>query len=225
MSPTKHSSAVQMTSTGLVRLDVAAPLQAALDSPAVPALLHQVLRRCFTWPQRNDTTIMQASLSADISPMWVAALLAWDAQVLLDKGATSPLSHYLTRLVAGKGEAVALLLPAADNNQRWGMADVARARGDVAIVGAVAVVDMEDGRVKNARMALSGVWQRNVALAQAPAQLIGQPLTTEAIAAVATAIAAEANPRSNFLGSAEYRRAMAKVISQDALAQCMKEVN
>jgi len=223
MSTATLSSAVQITEAELVRLDANAPLQAVLTSTHTPALFHQVLRRCFTWQQRNDTTIMQAALSADLSPMWVAALIAWDAQVLFDTGDTVSLRSYLKRAIAAKGETTALLLLPCGENRRWGMADVARAQADDPIVGAVAVVDLDKGRVTNSSLALTGVWKRTVDLSQATGQLLGQSLSSDSIATVASAIAGEVNPRSNFLGSTEYRRAMAQVISRDALIQCMEE--
>jgi CO/xanthine dehydrogenase FAD-binding subunit len=90
-------------------------------------------------------------------------------------------------------------------------------------VGAVAVVETDGGVVKETRVAMTGVWKRTGGMAQAPAQLAGKPLDAEAIEAVAQAIAAETSPRSNYLGSEEYRRAMAIVTSRDALTQCMEE--
>jgi len=221
MATATLSSAVRITDAGLVWLDANAPLQAALISTHTPALFHQVLRRCFTWQQRNDTTIIQAALSADLSPMWGAALIAWNVQVLFDTGDAVSLTAYLKRASPAKGETIALLLPSCGENRRWGMADVARSQADDPIVGAVAVVDFDQDRVLDARLALTGVWKRTVALAQSPANLAGGPLNEEAIAAVADAIVAESEPRTDFLGSEDYRRAMAAVISRDALTQCM----
>ena len=214
------SSAVQITDAGLV-LTASAPLQSALTSPEIPSLFYQVLRRCFTWQRRNDTEVLQASLSMDQGPMWAAALLAWDAQVAFDSGETAPLGAYLKRQIKPNGRPQAILVRPESENLRWGTGDVSRLPTDTPIVGAVAVVEMRDGVVKSARVALTGVWQRTVDLAQAPIGLVGEALTEERIAAVADAIASEVDPRADYLGSADYRRAMAAVVSSDALTQCL----
>ncbi len=222
MSPTLSPPALPQTAAGLLRLEGAASLQSVLDAANAPGLLHWALKRSFVWQRRNDTEVLQASLSMDQGPMWAAALLAWNAQVAFDSGETAPLDAYLKREIKPKGRPQAILVRPESENLRWGTGDVSRLPTDTPIVGAVAVVELDGDVVKSARVALTGVWQRTVDLAQAPATLAGGPLNAETIAAVAEAIAAEAAPRADFLGSEDYRRAMAAVISRDALTQCME---
>ncbi len=222
MPQTSHSSPLPVTDAGLLRLDGAAPLESVYEADNAPALLRWALKRSFVWQRRNDTEVLQASLSMDQGPMWAAALLAWDAQVAFDSGETAPLDAYLKRQIKPEGRPQAILVRPESENLRWGTGDVSRLPTDTPIVGAVAVVEMDGEMVKNARVALTGVWQRTVDLAQAPATLAGGTLNAETIAAVAEAIAAEAAPRADFLGSEDYRRAMAAVISRDALTQCME---
>jgi len=212
-----------VTDAGLLRLDGGASLQSVLEAANAPELLRWALRRSFVWQRRNDTEVLQASLSMDQGPMWAAALLAWDAQLAFDSGETASFAAYVKREIKPKGRPEAVLVRPETESLLWGTGDVARLPTDRPIVGAVAVVEMADHVVKAARVALTGVWKRTVDLAQAPAQLVDGPLTAETIAAVADAIAAETTPRGNYLGSEEYRRAMAIVTSRDALTQCMEE--
>ncbi len=222
MPQTSHSSPLLVTDEGLLRLDGAAPLESVYEANNAPELLRWALKRSFVWQRRNDTEVLQASLSMDQGPMWAAALLAWDAQVAFDSGETAPLDAYLKREIKPEGRPQAILVRPESENLRWGTGDVSRLPTDTPIVGAVAVVEMDGDVVKSARVALTGVWKRTVDLAQAPATLAGRPLNAETITAAAEAIAAEAAPRADYLGSEDYRRAMAAVISRDALTQCME---
>jgi len=223
MPPTTLSPALPVTDAGLLRLEGGNSLQSVLEADNAPELLRWALRRSFVWQRRNDTEVLQASLSMDQGPMWAAALLAWDAQIAFDSGDVAPYAAYVKREIKPKGRPEAVLVQPERENLRWGVGDVSRLPTDTPIVGAVAVVEMDGDVVANARVALTGVWKRTVDLAEAAGKLAGQPLNDETIAAVADAIAAEAEPRADFLGSEDYRRAMAAVISRDALTECTKE--
>jgi CO/xanthine dehydrogenase FAD-binding subunit len=212
-----------VTDSGLLYLAGAASLQSVYEAENTPALLRWALHRSFVWQRRNDTEALQATLSMDQGPMWAAALLAWDAQILFDSGETATLDAYTKREVKPKGRPEAVLIRPEQANLRWGHSDVARMASDKPIVGAVAVVEMENDKVRDIRVALTGVWKRTVQLAQTPTSLACRTPNKTNIAAVAQAIAAETTPRSDYLGSEEYRRAMAAVVSQDALIQCMEE--
>ena len=59
-------------------------------------------------------------------------------------------------------------------------------------------------------------------LAKAANLLVGKPLDTQTIADVAAAIQEEVNPKGNYLGSVEYRRAMAVITIKRALEICSK---
>jgi len=106
---------------------------------------------------------------------------------------------------------------------RWGEAHVARTPADEPIVAAVAVVEVDDSTVHQARVALTGAWPEPARLAQAAAQLVGGPLDEEHIRAVAEAVEEEVAPRGDFRGSEEYRRAMAGVLTRRALAECLHQ--
>jgi CO/xanthine dehydrogenase FAD-binding subunit len=220
---TQTLSALPVTDAGLLRLEGHNSLQSVYEAENTPALLRWAIGRSFVWQRRNDTEVLQASLSMDQGPMWAAALLAWDAQIAFDSGEVASLAAYVKREIKPKGRPEAILIQPETENLRWGTSEVSRLPTDTPIVGAVAVVEMEDGKVKDVRVALTGVWKRTAQLAQTPTSLACKTLTETGIDAVAKAIAKEVTPKSDYLGSEEYRRAMAEVTSRDALTQCLKE--
>jgi CO/xanthine dehydrogenase FAD-binding subunit len=105
----------------------------------------------------------------------------------------------------------------------WGEDHIGRTPADEPIVAAVAAVDMTNGTVSQARVALSGVWARPVGLVKAATKLVGKPLTQDQIQAVAADVAGEVEPVGDFRGSEEYRRAMAVVLTRRTLEQCMRK--
>jgi len=121
------------------------------------------------------------------------------------------------------GRASALHLPLPGSQHRWGVACVARTPADEPIVSTVAVVGMDGDIVHYARVALTGVWSSPVRLARAPDSLVGAPLDPPCILAVANAVESEVAPEGDFLGSEDYRRAMAGVLTRRALEQCLRQ--
>ena len=201
-------------------IDTNAPLQSVLDSPQCPPLLRQTLTGALSWQTRNETPVRRALRAPRIAPQWVAALLALGTTVTVEEDA-GPEKVPLT-VGAGLPRPHALHVPLV-GGVRWGEAHVARTPADEPIVAVVAVVEVDDGVVRQARVALTGVWPEPVRLAEAPAQLVGGPLDETSIRAVAAAVEEEVTPRGDFLGSEEYRRAMAGVLTRRALDQCLRQ--
>ena len=199
-------------------------LQSVLDRPDAPPLLRQALSGVLSWQTRNETPVRRTLTSPRLAPQWVAALLALGATVTVEAEAGPsdvPLDSLLEH--RGEGAVAALHVPNGGPGRRWGEAHVARTPADEPIVAAVAVVDVRDGVVEQARVALTGTWPEPVRLADAPAALAGGPLDAERIRAVATAVEEEVTPQEDFLGSEEYRRAMAAVLARRALEACLHQ--
>jgi CO/xanthine dehydrogenase FAD-binding subunit len=201
-------------------VDVAAPLQAVVDDPACPPLLRQALTGSISWQVRNETPVWRVLAVPRLAPRWVAGLLALGATLVVD-GEEVPLSAGARfprpdRRAGQTSHALHVRVGAL----RWGEAHVARTPADEPIVAAVAVVEMDQTTVRVARIALTGAWPEPARLAQAPAQLVGGPLDGERIRAVAAAVEQEVAPKGDFMGSREYRRAMAGVLTRRALEQC-----
>lgn len=205
-------------------IDPSTSLQSVLGSPECPPLLRHALTGTISWQTRNETLVGRALRTSLVAPQWVAALLALGATVTAEREAGPqevPLEALLRREV--QGQVTALHVPVGNTHRRWGEAHVARTPADEPIVAAVAVVWLQDGAVKDARVALTGVWPEPVRLAEAPARLVGGPLDDASIRAVAQAVEQEVAPSGDFLGSEEYRRAMAGVLTRRALEACLRQ--
>lgn len=198
-----------------------APLQSVLDRPGPPLLLRRTLAGPLTWQVRNETAVGSALRSPIQAPQWVAALLAWGAWVVCE-GEEQPLAAFL--LDQGMQPTFeALRVPLNNPNRTWGESRVARTPADPPIVAAIAVVDWANSLVKQARLALTGVWRSPIQLAPSAGMLAGGRLDDGQIEAVVAAVQQEVSPPDDFLGSAQYRREMAAVVTRRALKACRDE--
>ncbi|MFQ6100927.1 MAG: FAD binding domain-containing protein [Anaerolineae bacterium] len=222
---TKNNQALSANPAGLARvwsMDAEAPLQMVLDRPDTSPLLRQTLTGVLSWQTRDETPVRRALTSPRIAPQWVAALLALGATVTMDReneSAEVPLEALLQRKVEGKVST----LHVGVGRLRWSEAHVSRTPADEPIVAAIAVVKMDGDIVHQARVALTGVWPEPVRLAETPGQLVGGPLSEASIRAVAEAVREEVEPKGDFHGSEEYRRAMASVLTRRALQACLDQ--
>ena len=213
-----------VSTAGVWSVDADAPLQSVLDRPDTPPLLRQALTGVLSWQTRNRTPVGRTLTSPRLAPQWVAALLALEATVTVE-GDEGPADVPLEALVERKaqGAVSTLHVSLAGPGQRWGEARVARTPADEPIVAAVAVVEMGGDVVRQARVALTGVWSEPARLAEASDRLVGGPLDQPSIRAVAGAVEGEVAPEGDFLGSEEYRRAMAGVLTRRALEECLRQ--
>jgi CO/xanthine dehydrogenase FAD-binding subunit len=195
-------------------------LQDALECQDCPTLLRRTLTGALSWQARNEVSIQRSLTSPRVATQWLATLLALGATVTVegDDGQTEvPLETVMQRKAQGR----ITTLHVDVRDLQWGAAHVARTPADEPIVSAVAVVSIDGDMVRDARVALTGVWPESVRLAKAPAQLAGGSLDQQTIQAVAEAVEHEATPQADFLGSEEYRRAMAGVLTHRALEGCL----
>jgi CO/xanthine dehydrogenase FAD-binding subunit len=88
---------------------------------------------------------------------------------------------------------------------------------EIAVVGATAVVTVEEGRVADARIAITALAPTIRRVAEAEAALAGTDGGQGAVEAAAAAAAAGSTPISDVRASADYRRAMAAVIARRAI--------
>jgi len=207
-------------------IDADSPLQSVLDAPECSPLLRRTLTGAISWQTRNETPVRKALTSPRIAPQWVAVLLALGATVSVERGeGTEEVSLEALLHQGGKGRATTLHVPPGGPGRRWGEARVARTPADEPIVAVVAVVDVEvdDLTVRQARIALTGVWPKSVRLAEAASYLVGRSLDETSMQAVAEGVEKEIAPKGDFLGSEEYRRAMAGVLTHRALEQCLRQ--
>ncbi|HET91522.1 MAG TPA: hypothetical protein ENN99_12420 [Chloroflexi bacterium] len=204
-------------------IDTDTPLQAVLDSPDCPPLLHHSLIGPLSWQARNETSLRTTLKSPRVAPQWIAALLALGAAVTIEGEDGQPVQVTLEEVVQRRTRSQAMALHIPTKGLRWGEARVVRTPADEPIVAATAVVEMKNDIVQQARVALTGAGSEPARLAEPAALLAGGPLNADRIQAVAAAVEAAVEPTGDFMGSAEYRRAMAGVLTRRALEQCQSQ--
>ncbi len=92
-----------------------------------------------------------------------------------------------------------------------------RRQMEIAVVGATAVVTLADGRVRDARVAITALAPTIRRVPAAEAALSGGAANGATIAAAAREAAAASHPISDVRASERYRRAMAEVIARRAV--------
>jgi aerobic carbon-monoxide dehydrogenase medium subunit len=108
-------------------------------------------------------------------------------------------------------------IPGAEPHTGSAIEEVARRHGDFAMVGAAAMVRLENGKVADARVALTGVSDVPVRAIEAEAILVGAEPTDEAIATAADEAAKSLSPPADLHGSSAYRRHIAAVLMSRTL--------
>ena len=93
-----------------------------------------------------------------------------------------------------------------------------RRQMEIAVVGATAVVTLDDDAVSHARVAITALAPTIRRVPAAEQALIGSDGGADAVEAAARATAEASTPISDVRGSAEYRLAMAEVIARRAVA-------
>lgn len=110
-------------------------------------------------------------------------------------------------------------LPALPPGMGTAFEEVARRRGDFALVGAAAALTVRDASVAEMRVAIAGVAGGPVRVREEEREAEGQPAGAETFRAAAAAIAAALDPQSDLHASAAYRRRAAAVVVERALAR------
>ena len=184
-------------------------------------LLAEAARRVATPAIRGSATLGGNLAYAEAASDPAPALLCLDAEVRIAAPAGEralPLSRFLTgfyETALGTGEIVSgVRVPAAPAGARSGYVKFCpRSAEDRPLVGVAALVVMDPatGRCGDARIALGGAAPTAVRAARAESSLRDAMLDNGAIRMAAEAAAAEADPLSDLMGSADYRREMVRV--------------
>jgi CO/xanthine dehydrogenase FAD-binding subunit len=116
---------------------------------------------------------------------------------------------------------IEVVLPTLPERSGCAFQEVARRHGDYALVGAAAVVTLDENNLcQQARLVYFSVGNGPVEAHQATAALQGQTLTAEAIEAAAeTAASVDIDPPGDIHASAQFRRHLANVLARRVLTQ------
>ena len=126
---------------------------------------------------------------------------------------------YFTSALADDELVASVRVPALGPGWGWGFAEVARRKGDFALVAAAALARVADGRVVEARLALGGVGERAMRMGAIEAAATGAsveelPDRVGPVEGIA--------PVTDTSASAEHRRHLSRVLAVRALADAVR---
>jgi carbon-monoxide dehydrogenase medium subunit len=178
---------------------------------------------------RNLGTVGGSLAHADPAGDWGSVMIAAGASVVLRSSRgerTLPVSEFLVDVFTTALEPDELLVevrvPTPPPRSGGTYLKLERKVGDFATVGAAVQLDLADGTIARAGIALTAVGPTNVHAAEAEAALVGAEPTPEAFAEAARLAAAAANPVDDVRGSAEYKRHVAEVFVRRGLEQAAR---
>jgi aerobic carbon-monoxide dehydrogenase medium subunit len=182
-------------------------------------LLAEAVRRVASPAIRASGTIGGNLAYAEAASDPAPALLCLDAEVHVAGRAgwrAIPITEFFRGFYEAAlepGEIVtAIRVPPPPGGARSGYVKfTSRAAEDKPLVGVAALLVVEDRRCVEARIGLGGVAPTPIRVTRAEAILRGEVLSEAAIGAAAEAAAHEADPLSDLMGSADYRRRMIRV--------------
>jgi len=174
---------------------------------------------------RNRGTIGGSVAEADPSGDWGPVLLTLDTEVhVIGPGSSRTiglaeffLDAYTTALAPGE-LVKEISVKAPTNNTSGAYVAFKRCAPVYASASAAVSLTVEDGDVcKAVRILLGCVGLTAIRASEAEAALIGKELTTKSIETAAEAAMAAADPQTDMRGSAEYKRALVRVLVKRAI--------
>lgn len=176
---------------------------------------------------RNRGTVGGSLCHADPAAEWPALCLTCEAEMTLATAAGTRVVRsadfsqgvYTTALAANE-ILTSVRFPAWPPGRRWGFQELSRRRGDFAIVGAIALLDLDAQELcTRARVVVFGASDAPVVVADAAACLVGRPIEASVIRAAACAAQAQVQTRSDHHASADYRSELVEVLTRRTLSQ------
>jgi len=229
-------SDIARTPDGDLFLGAAATLHNIATNPLVVdfagGTLSHAAAHCGNRPIRTTATVggnlCHALPSADMAPV----LLVLDATCYIadeDSQESVPLCDFFLgprRTVLDDRLLVGLAMSVGDQKRYCANYKLTRSAEDISLVQVAAAIEIENGVISIARVALGAVAPIPLRARSAEDALAGQTLadiTEESLAAVATLAAAECAPVDDHRASAEYRRTMVEVFTRRVLLQVVTE--
>lgn len=200
-------------------------------SPVVKTTL-PLLTEATRWvghlPIRSRGTIGGSIAHADPSAEYPAVLTALDGEVVVrgprGERTLKPadlFQTYLTTSLEADEILTEVRLPAMPARAGYAFEEFARRHGDFAIVGVAAMVTLDGGRVREARLATAGAGPVPVRLRAAEDILVKEGVDERALEAAAARAAELVTPDSDLHATAAYRTNLTRVLTQRALVRAV----
>ncbi len=178
---------------------------------------------------RNLGTVGGSLAHADPAGDWGAVMLAARASVIVrsTRGERElPMTEFLVDVFTTALQPDEILtqvnVPEPSGSSGGTYLKLERKIGDFATVGAAVQVELSNGTIARAGIALTGVGPTNVHATDAEASLAGAEPTDAAFAEAGRLAAAAANPVADVRGSTEYKRHVADVFVRRGLATAVE---
>ncbi len=178
---------------------------------------------------RNAGTICGSAAHGDAAAEVPVVSVALDAEMV----AASPrgvrtiaardfFRSYLTTALASDEILIAVRLPVQGPGEGSAFLELAPRQGDYALAGVAARVVLGDGRIDDVALGLLGVDARPVRAAAAEEALAGSVPSAEALAEAGRLVSAGIDPAGDLHASAAFRRHLAGVLAERALATAVR---
>lgn len=179
---------------------------------------------------RNRGTVAGSLVHADPAAELPAVALALGARLILRSSqaqrairAEDFFVGYMTTAIAPNELLAEIQLPALRPRTGWAIEEIARRRGDFAMIGATALVELDENETcRSARIAMFGAAEKPLRMERAERCLNGNRLSEEGFAEAAGVVAADLDPVSDVHASAEYRKEVAAVLTRRALRKAVE---
>ncbi|HLW95872.1 MAG TPA: xanthine dehydrogenase family protein subunit M [Solirubrobacteraceae bacterium] len=195
--------------------------RAPLMTTALPNIGHAAIR--------NRGTVGGSIAHADPAAELPAVALALDAQLVAKKKrgertieAADFFAGFLTTALEPDELLVEVRVPGMAKGHGVAFHELARRHGDFALVGVAAAVALEGDKIADCRLAFIGVGGTPMRAREAEKMLVGAQPSAEVFAEAAERAKAELDPAGDTHASAEYRRRVAGVLAQRALAEATR---
>ena len=209
-----------------IRIGAMVSLQALIDHPDVAALAGGLLARATGYVQsrnlREQGTVGGALITAGPSDPLTTALLVLDVELsyadpVVHKAPFMSFVAYRDRLINTHVLLTELRIKRPPARAAAAFEVLGRSPKDKPIVCAAAMIAADEGLPATVRLAVGGAHTQPARLHKAEHILRGQLPNTDRITAALGPALAELQPPDDYLGSAEYRLAMAEVLIRRAI--------
>jgi carbon-monoxide dehydrogenase medium subunit len=187
-------------------------------------LLATVVRHIAHYPIRTRGTFCGSIAHADPAAEWCLVAAALGAEMVARRAAgtrTIPAQDFFRGIMTTALEEDELLievrLPILPADTRFGFYEFNRRAGDFALGMALVAFRLQDGVIREPRVALGGVESQPRRIAEAEQLLAGRSAERAAFEAAAAAVASAVDPLEDAITSATYRRDLSRTVTRRAL--------
>jgi carbon-monoxide dehydrogenase medium subunit len=176
---------------------------------------------------RNRGTIAGSLVHADPAAELPAVFLALEASFVVQSvrgtriiEAKDFFTGYLSTVICADEVLSEIRIPAMARNVGWAIEEVARRKGDFAVVGTVVLIQLDQkNRCQNASIVLFGVGEKPERMERAADLLRGKDLNRTDLLEAASIVSKDLDPITDVHGSAVYRREVGATLTRRALTK------